>query len=125
MVQLICEKGHRFEKSSSCRTCPTCERQRLKNLLPGLAAPAKRALLARTTANITAKPITITGITAANKVYDSNTTATIDVASIGGYIAGDDLSISAITGTFGQEHIGTGIAVSFSDITYAGSDKEN
>jgi hypothetical protein len=46
MVQLICEKGHRFEKSSSCRTCPTCERQRLKNLLPGLAAPAKRALLA-------------------------------------------------------------------------------
>ena len=45
-MEIVCDKGHRFEKSSSCRSCPTCEQQRLKNLLPGLAAPAKRALLA-------------------------------------------------------------------------------
>jgi len=45
-MEIVCDNGHRFEKSSSCRSCPICERQRLKNLLPGLAAPAKRALLA-------------------------------------------------------------------------------
>ena len=78
-----------------------------------------------TTADITAKAITISGITASNKVYDSTTSATLDVDSIAGFIAGDDVSISAITGTFADEHVDTDIAVSFSNITYAGSDKDN
>src|SRR5204863_431034 len=34
-----------------------------------------------TTANITPKALTVTGITASNKVYDGNTTATLNVAS--------------------------------------------
>jgi hypothetical protein len=76
-------------------------------------------------ADITARAITISGITASDKVYDSTTTATLDVDSIAGFIAGDDVSISAITGTFADEHVDTNIAVSFSDITYAGADKDN
>jgi hypothetical protein len=76
-------------------------------------------------ADITQKDLTISGISVSDKVYDSTTTATLDVDSIAGFIAGDDVSISAITGTFADEHVDTGIAVSFSDITYAGADKDN
>ena len=34
-----------------------------------------------TTANITAAPVTVTGITAGNKVYDGTTDATLDTTS--------------------------------------------
>lgn len=42
----ICDKGHRFYKSSDCPTCPTCEKERKPNegFLALLAAPARRAL---------------------------------------------------------------------------------
>lgn len=41
-----CENGHRFEKSSDCPTCPTCEREREPEhgFLSELSAPARRAL---------------------------------------------------------------------------------
>lgn len=42
----ICDKGHRFYKSSDCPTCPVCEAERKpKNgFLSKLSAPARRAL---------------------------------------------------------------------------------
>jgi hypothetical protein len=42
----VCDKGHRFYKSSNCPTCPTCEQQRkpYESFLSELAAPARRAL---------------------------------------------------------------------------------
>ena len=41
-----CEKGHGYQKSSDCPTCPICEQQRKpeEGLLSLLAAPARRAL---------------------------------------------------------------------------------
>ena len=46
-----------------------------------------------TTADITAKPVTVSGITASNKVYDGLTGATVDVSGIDetgiGILAGD------------------------------------
>lgn len=42
----ICDKGHKYYKSSDCPTCPICERERKpKNgFLSLLSAPARRAL---------------------------------------------------------------------------------
>lgn len=42
----ICEKGHKFYKSSDCPTCPACEGERKpeSGFLSLLSAPAKRAL---------------------------------------------------------------------------------
>lgn len=42
----ICDKGHKFYKSSNCPTCPTCEKERKpeNEFLSSLAAPARRAL---------------------------------------------------------------------------------
>jgi hypothetical protein len=42
----ICDKGHKFNKSSDCPTCPTCEsvRKPESGFLALLSAPARRAL---------------------------------------------------------------------------------
>lgn len=42
----ICEKGHKFYKSSDCNSCPTCEAERkpTEGFLAGFTAPARRAL---------------------------------------------------------------------------------
>ena len=44
-----------------------------------------------TTANITAKAVTVSGITASNKTYDATTSATVDVssASFSGIVSGE------------------------------------
>ena len=40
-----CAKGHTFEKSTGCPTCPACEHERTQGgPFPKLAAPATRAL---------------------------------------------------------------------------------
>jgi predicted RecB family nuclease len=42
----ICDKGHKYYKSSDCPTCPTCETERTpkSGFLSLLSAPARRAL---------------------------------------------------------------------------------
>lgn len=42
----ICTKGHRYEKSSDCPTCPICEKEKKPKNGPfsSLSAPAIRAL---------------------------------------------------------------------------------
>lgn len=42
----ICEKGHRFYKTSDCPVCPVChaERKPKSGFLSKLSAPARRAL---------------------------------------------------------------------------------
>ena len=85
---------------------------------------------ANSTESITAKAITITGITAGNKTYDGNTTAAVNVSGVNsttligmGMIAGDDLSVSA-TGVFDTRHAGTGKTVTLSS-NYTGADAGN
>lgn len=45
-IKKICDKGHVFYKSSDCRSCPTCEKERKpsNNFLDLIYAPARRAL---------------------------------------------------------------------------------
>lgn len=42
----VCKNGHKYYKSTTCPTCPVCEKQRAKEsgLFSGLSAPAQRAL---------------------------------------------------------------------------------
>jgi len=42
----ICEKGHKYYKSSDCPVCPICEKNRKpgEGFLSKLGAPARRAL---------------------------------------------------------------------------------
>jgi gliding motility-associated-like protein len=59
------------------------------------------------------KPITVNGITANDKEYDSNTSVVLNTDNLsdnGGIINGDNVT-STFTGTFSNEHVGTGITV--------------
>jgi hypothetical protein len=77
------------------------------------------------TLTVDAKALTISGITASNKTYNGNTTATIDVdsATFTGLVDGDDVTVSA-TGTFDNENVGTGKTVTLVE-TNAGDDVGN
>jgi hypothetical protein len=67
------------------------------------------------------KPLTVTGATASNKVYDGLTTATITGGSLVGVICSDVVTLNQ-SGTFASPNVGTGIAVtSTSTITGAGA----
>ncbi len=74
------------------------------------------------TAVIAAKDITaVTGITAADKVYDGNTTATLDTSGAGftGIVAGESLTVGTATGTFNSKDVVTANTVAISGITLA------
>ncbi len=62
------------------------------------------------TANITAKPLTVTGAVAQDKVYNGNTAATITGATLVGVIPGDVVTVSG-GGTFTSANAANNIAV--------------
>jgi hypothetical protein len=83
---------------------------------------------ATATANITAKALTATGFTAANKVYDNNTNATVSssAATSSDIISGDNVTVSANSaGTFADKNVNNGINVSVSGVTLGGADAGN
>jgi hypothetical protein len=77
-----------------------------------------------TTANITPATLTVTGVTAKDKVYNGTTTATVDAtnAKLAGVVTGDTVTVDATgaTGTFASKDVGTGITVTVSGLTLAG-----
>ncbi|MDA9138130.1 YDG domain-containing protein, partial [Candidatus Pelagibacter ubique] len=92
------------------------------------ADAANYTLTATTEANsltVSPKALTIAGITASNKTYNGNTTATTDVsaATFSGLVVGDDVTVSA-TGTFDNKNVGTGKTVTLVE-TNAGDDVGN
>ncbi len=80
-----------------------------------------------TTADISPKSITISGITAADKIYDGNNIATVDLSGLtfNGIVSGDNLNASGTTGSFSDKHAETGKAVTLANTTYGGSDVGN
>ncbi|WP_408585138.1 YDG domain-containing protein [Paraburkholderia tropica] len=78
-------------------------------------------------ANITPKSITITGVTANDKVYDATTTASLNLggATISGLVPADagnvTLTTSGATGAFSQSNVGNGLAVSVNGLVLGGS----
>ena len=81
------------------------------------------------TGTIAAKGLTVTGITASNKVYDGNTTATLNTASAAlvGTVTGDDVTLNAAgaAGAFADADVGTGKTVQVSGLTISGADATN
>src|SRR5262249_38751835 len=77
-----------------------------------------------TTANITPATLTVTGITAANKVYDATPKAIVNTAgaTLVGVFAGDTVTLdkTSASGTFASKDVGTGITVTMSGLTIAG-----
>ena len=75
---------------------------------------------------ITAKEVTVSGITAENKEYDGTTAATLVYTglTITDMVEGDQLSATA-TGAFADKTVGTGKTVTISEITLTGADAAN
>ena len=69
----------------------------------------------------------MSGITAANKVYDGNTSATLNTnaATFGGEISGDALTVVGGTGAFSDKNAGAGKSVSISGLSLGGADAGN
>jgi hypothetical protein len=82
-----------------------------------------------TTADITAKALTVSGITADNKVYDGNTTATLNMgsAALVGVVGSDDVTLdtSGAVGAFDTANVGTGKTVTVSGLVLTGADAGN
>jgi|CXWL01.1.fsa_nt_gi hypothetical protein len=82
-----------------------------------------------TTADITPAGLTVTGVTAADKVYDATTAATLTTggATLAGVLAGDvvTLNTGAATGTFADKNVGVGKAVTVAGLATAGVDAGN
>jgi hypothetical protein len=92
--------------------------------------PTTRPILpAAATADITARGLTVSGITAADKVYDATTTATInaDSATLAGVLSGDTVTLAAgsATGAFATKNAGTGKVVNVSALSLSGADASN
>jgi hypothetical protein len=56
---------------------------------------------------VSAKTVTITGVTAGDKVYDGNPTAVLTGGAVSGVINGDTVTVVAGTGTFANANAGT------------------
>ena len=85
---------------------------------------------ANTTADLTQKALSVSGITAANKTYDGNRVAAVSTAGVtsaalqaGGMVVGDDITVSA-TGLFDTKNVGTSKTVALSS-SYGGVDVGN
>ena len=78
-----------------------------------------------TSANITPAPLTVTGIMAANKVYDGGTTATLDTTSalLSGVVDHEDVTLDATgaTGAFADKNVAGNIVVQVSGLTITGA----
>jgi hypothetical protein len=80
------------------------------------------------TASITTASIAaVTGITAANKVYDATADATLNTGSAAftGRLGADALAVATATGAFTDKNVANGKTVNISGITLAGADAGN
>ena len=77
------------------------------------------------TANITAKALTVEGLTADDKAYDGTTVATVTGATLVGAIGSDDVELNAITGAFANKNVGTDKEVVLDTVTLTGNDAGN
>jgi filamentous hemagglutinin family protein len=65
---------------------------------------------ATTVADITRRPVTVSGVVAQDKVYDATLVATLSAGSVAGLVPGEALTVSG-TATFGDKNVGSGKAV--------------
>jgi len=84
---------------------------------------------ATTTAGITARTLTVSGVTANNKIYDGTPAASLTTsgAALVNKVSGDDdsLNMSSAEGMFADKNVGTGKTVTVSGLTTKGGDASN
>jgi hypothetical protein len=84
---------------------------------------------AATTASIVAATVTVSGITASNKVYDAKTVAVLNVSAavLSGVVGGDLLTLNATNakGTFANKNVGANKAVAITGLALAGTNAAN
>jgi VCBS repeat-containing protein len=82
---------------------------------------------AQVTFTIERKPLTVTGVTAADKVFDGSAVARLDVSSatLVGIVGSDAVTLdtTAAVGAFGSADVGAGRAVTVSGLALAGADR--
>lgn len=77
-------------------------------------------------ADITPLSLSVGGLTAASKVYDTTTTAVLTGSATISPVAGDSVSLAGTaTGTFADRNAGTAKAVTVTGFTLAGTDARN
>ena len=78
-------------------------------------------------ADITPKTITVAGASAANKVYDGTSVASVSGGSLSGVVSGDAVALNsgAMSGSFADKNVGSAKAVSVSGALLAGTDSSN
>src|SRR5450830_177092 len=94
----------------------------------GLASNYNAIGVAGSSYTVTAKGITLTGISALDKIYDATTTAALNTAGVAysGLVGGDSVSLAGSgTGSFATKDAGSNKAVSVSGYTLAGLDAGN
>ncbi|WP_308922176.1 YDG domain-containing protein [Janthinobacterium sp. J1-1] len=85
----------------------------------GLASNYSVGPVTGLTASIAQKALTVTGVAAANKVYDATTKATVTGGTLSGLVGGETLGLSGLSGTFADKNAGTAKAVTISGATLA------
>ena len=73
---------------------------------------------------VTAKPLTLAGVTAGNKIYDATTTATLIGGTLSGVVSGEIVTITAGSGTFTSANAGLR-AVTATGYSLGGADAGN
>ena len=78
-------------------------------------------------ADITPATLTVSGITSANKVYDTTTVAILNSggAMLGGKVGGDSVSLIGATGAFVDKNVGVGKTVNVTGLSLTGIDASN
>lgn len=78
------------------------------------------------TADITAKTLTVSGSSVANKTYDGTTTATLNTAgSVNGVVVGDVVGLTGGTAAFADKNAGNGKSVAVTGLGINGADSGN
>jgi hypothetical protein len=84
---------------------------------------------ASATLTVSKVALTVSGITASNKVYDAKTTATLNTSNavLSGVLSGDNVTLSAAgaRGTFSDKNVGVAKTVSLSGLTISGTNSAN
>ncbi len=91
-----------------------------------IEADGYRAKTVTATVTVAPKALTVSGMTASDKTYDSTTKAVVSGGKLVGVVAGDTVTATFPTeGAFAKADVAKDIAVTIEDITLSGADAAN
>ncbi len=77
------------------------------------------------TADVTAAAATVSGLTATSRAYDGGTSVATSGGSLYGIYEGDTVTMGTVTADFADKNVGTGKAVTVSQVALGGADAGN